>query len=67
MADGGVEPLDSRKADMHLGSHLSTGFAILEQCDDCSLSGRRHGCWGVIVTRGVIYIYKRPGHMIFKV
>ena len=42
--DGGVEPLDSRKADMHLGSHLSTGFAILEQCGDCLLSGRRHGC-----------------------
>ena len=67
VADGSVESLDSRKVDIHLLSHLSTGFAILEQSDDGLLSGGSHCCWGVIIIWGVQYILERLGHMIFKV
>ena len=67
MTDVGVEPLDCKEADMHLGSHLLTGIAFLEQSSDCLLSGGRHDCWGVIVTQGSLYILGRSGHMMFKV
>ena len=46
VADGGIEPSDSRVAEMCLGSHFVTGIAILEQSKDKLLGVRLHVCWG---------------------
>ena len=44
--DRGVKSLNHRVADMQLGSHLSTGFAILEEGNDELLGGGGHVYWG---------------------
>jgi len=44
--DRGVKSLNHRVADMQLGSHLSTGFAILEEGNDKLLGGGGHVYWG---------------------
>ena len=67
VTDSFVKPLNHRVADIHLVSHLSNGFAILEEGNDELVGGGGHVYWGGRWCPGALYIFLRCSHMIFKV